>query len=564
MFKKLLISLLISVSILNTGALAFDDIPSNSPYFYGIEYLRRNGVFPNVKLFKPKLIINKAEFIKYLVKLNNPDFKKGKAVKLPYKDTKDNAWYAEYFHEAIQLGIISEEVKKIEPYKKLSIIEACELLFHSQSIPIPKKYKGGIPYKDVKKNKRSAALIMRALEFDIIQPQKADYVGIYRKINRAEAANMIYKMDLINLTAPKKVNESSYGPKLQKFINAWEIVNSTYVDKDKINQEELSDAAINGMVEALDDPYSAYLDKEKNSAFSDDLDGEIEGIGAHIAINKEEEIVIITPIKNSPAEKAGILAGDIILKAGEHDLKGLTLFEAVNYIKGPKGTPIELTIKRSSGTKKITVIRDVIIIHATEYEMIENETVVHMKLSQFSQNAHEEFKEIVEIIENNSEIKGLIIDLRDNPGGLLSSSISILGHLLETESAAINIQYNYFKYTQTTRGKGELNGFPIVVLINKGSASASEIVAGALKDYKLATIVGETSFGKGTVQEVNSLEGNSSLKITVAKWLTPLNHSIQGNGITPNIEVIQPAGSARDKQLERAIIEVKKLIRAKK
>lgn len=563
MIKKLLIAILISISVLNTGVLAFDDIKSDSPYFYAVEYLRRNDVYPNSKLFKPETLINKATFIKYLVKLNNPEFKIGKKVNLPYKDTNNNAWYAPYLNEAIQLGIISENKVKIEPYKKLSLIDACELLFHSQSIPIPKKYIGTVPYKDVARNKRSTALIMRSLEFDLFEPQKTDYVGIYKKINRADAVKMIYRMDLVNLTSPGQSSGSSYDPKLQKFISAWEIINSGYVNKDEINQTDLSDAAINAMVEELDDPYSAYLDEKKNSAFSDDLDGKIEGIGAHISENKDGGVIVIAPIKGSPAEKSGILAGDVIIKADEHDLKDLTLYEAVNFIKGPKGTPVELTIKRGSITKIITVIRDEIIIHATEYEMLENESILHMKMFQFSQNAHKEFKEIVEIIQNNKEIKGLIIDLRDNPGGLLDSSVNILGHLLKPESAVVSIKYNYFKYTQYAKGGGELNGFPIVALINKGSASASEIVAGALKDYGLATIVGETSFGKGTVQEVNYFNDNSSLKVTVAKWLTPLNHSIQDNGITPDVKVVQPTGSTKDVQLDRGIVELKKLIRAK-
>ena len=564
MIKRLIASLLIGIFLFTSFSFAYEDVPPTSPYFYAVEYLRQNKVVPDKKLFRPDLVINKAEFIKYLVKVNNPDFKPIKRVRLPFEDTNNNASYAPYIHEAIQLGILSDREKVLNPYRKLKLYEALELVFHSKSIPIPKTFVGDIPYKDLKRNKRLAPLIMRAMNFNLTSPERANYFGARRKVTRVQAAQMIYKMELYNLspTTPKKQEITSSDPQLQKIISAWQLINANYVERDKIDATKLSDAAIDAIVQKLDDPYSAYLDKEKNAAFSDDLGGKLEGIGAYIAMDEEGNIAIVSPIKDSPADKAGVKAGDIIKKINDLDTADLSLYEAVSHIKGPKGTMVQLTIERNKKIIEILVVRDVIVIPALEYELKENDSVMYIKLYHFNQNASKEFKEVTEIIQQNSKVKGVIIDLRNNPGGLLNSSIEILNHLLPSQSIAVNIKYNFFNFTQYTNGAGELSKYPMVVLINKGSASASEIVAGALQDYEIAKVIGETSFGKGTVQEVNFFTDSTSLKLTVAKWLTPNNKDIGKEGITPDIEIKDPdnGSGSDDIQLKRAIFEIKKLI----
>lgn len=563
--KKIFTTIILSIFILSSfgTVYAYDDVPSESEYFYAIEYLRRNDVFMNTKNFNPDIIISKAEYIKYLVLLNSPDFTTGSNVSLPYEDTQNNAWYAPYFAEAIRLGIISDRELKMEPYKKLTLINALQLIFHSQSIPIPKVYKGSIPYIDAERNSAYAPLIMRALSLGLIEPQKPDYVGMYRRVTRDEAAQIIYKMDLVSInpgsTSTSTSITQSFDLYLQKIVSSWELINSSYVDKDELNQSEMSDAAINAMVGILNDPYSAYLDPEENSAFSDDLDGEIEGIGVFIGINDDNMLAIMSPIADSPAEKAGIMPGDIILKVDGVDVSDKTLYESVNLIKGPRGTTVELTIKRGEDTRIIDVIRDVIKIGLLKYEVINNGKTMYVGISHFNQNAPNEFREVVEIIQNNSNITGLIIDVRDNPGGLLDSSLRILDFMLKPGAESVTIQYNYFKYSQYSTGNGELSDYPIVILINENSASASEILAGALQDFGIATIVGETSFGKGSVQEVNYFVDNSSLKLTVAKWLTPLKQDIEENGIIPDVKVIDIESTTKDEQLERAILEIGKL-----
>ena len=563
--KKFITAFLISIVIFTSQTFAgvhqYEDVPSWSEYFYAIDYLRRNDVFKDSKLFNPDVIISKAEFIKYLVLLNSPEFRSKSYSDLPFEDTMNNAWYASYFEEAIKLGILSDRDPKAEPYAKLTLINALQLLFHSQSIPIPRIHEGAIPYTDVERNERYAPLIMMALSFDLFIPQKSDYAGIYRRVTRAESARMIYRMDLasVSYTAPQS-SISSFDLQLQKIIGTWELIYSGYINREEVVKTELSDAAINAMVEVLDDPYSDYMDPSENAVFSDDLDGEIEGIGAYIAADDDGAITIIAPIQDSPAERAGIKPGDIIIKVDDKDITEMTLYEAVNLIKGPKGTTVKLTIKRNGLTKIIEVVRDVVKITSLEYEVIGNGKIMLIKIAQFNQNTPVEFQEVTEIIQNNPAIKGVIIDVRDNPGGLLDSVIRVLNFILLTDSEIVTIEYSYFNYTQYARGNGDLADYPMVVLINKSSASASEILAGALKDYDLAKIVGETSFGKGSVQEINYFIDSSSLKLTVAKWLTPLNHDIDKYGITPDIIVTDNSNTETDEQMDRALVELNKMM----
>lgn len=548
------------------GALAFEykDVPAGTTYFYPVDYLRRNDVFKNTPYFYPNTLITRAEFIKYLVLLNSPDFVPAGSADLPFDDTKNDSWYASYFKEAINLGILDDREKKVMPNSKLSLIDALTLLFHSQSIPIPNVYKGDIPYKDVLKNSQAAPLIMRALSLNIIQPQRNDFVGIYKRVNRAEAARLIYKMDLVTLgsaTSNGLPQVSNYSPELEKIIDAWKIIESGYINRDSIDKQALSDAALKSLAEKLDDPYSVYMNEAENSSFVDGLDGQVEGIGAVVGYNDKKETVIISPIKGSPAEAAGLMAKDIILEVDDVSVSGKTLAEVVGLIKGPKGSTVKIKVERGSGNRTYTIVRDIISIPSVTSELIEGGRIMHLNLSQFNVDADKQFETAVQTLQSDPNIKGLIIDLRANPGGLLDVAVSILGHFVKSQEDVVKINYVDFSQVLLSKGKAELAGFPIMVLIDGGSASASEIVAGALQDYKLATLVGETSFGKGTVQEVNYFSDSSSLKLTVARWLTPGGRSIQDGGIEPDITVVDDTQTDADEQLNTAIAELNKLIR---
>lgn len=568
MFKKFLTVTLtfFSFLLMTPVVMAFEykDVPQDSSYYYPVDYLRRNDVFKDTPYFNPDVIISKAEFVKYLVTLNSPSFRPTSYAELPFEDTRNNAWYASYFKEAIKLGILDERQPKAEPDKKLTVIDALKLLFHSQSIPIPNVYKGGIPYTDVERNTQAQALIMRALQLNLIVPQRADYVGIYQRVTRAQAARMIYQMDLVTLgsaTSNSLPQVSNYSNELEKIISVWQLIEGSYLRRGNLDKAQIADNVLKDLVSQLDDPYSTYMDEEENTNFIDGLDGEIEGIGAVIGYNDAKEITIVSPIKGSPADKVGLMPGDIIVEVDDTDTTGMTLEDAVFLIKGPKGTTVKLKIRRSSGTKIFTIERDLIEIPTVEYEQLDGGKIAHVSLSQFNFNAAEEFQQAVDKIKSNPSVKGLIFDLRGNPGGLLDAAVNILGHFVKAQDEVVSIHYADYTQVLLSRGDAELAGFPVVVLIDGGSASASEIVAGALQDYGLATIVGQKSFGKGTVQEVNYFIDNSSLKLTVAKWLTPDLQDIQDGGIYPDVMATDNASTEADEQLNAAIDQIHKLIR---
>ena len=277
-------------------------------------------------------------------------------------------------------------------------------------------------------------------------------------------------------------------------------------------------------------------------------------------MTKDKEIAIVSPIKDSPAQKAGIKPGDIIRKVDNFDTKDKTLYETVNKIKGKKGTKVKLTLERNGKTIVIDVIRGKITIKPLEYKIVGNGDIMHIKVITFNEGSAEGFRNVIQIIKKNPNIKGIILDFRNNPGGLLSVATEMLNYILPKGSVAVQIQYSYFNVFQKTVGEEKFKDYPMAVLVNKGSASASEIVAGALKDYGRAKIIGETTFGKGTVQEINYFQDKSSLKLTIAKWLTPKGNTIDGKGITPDIKITKGANGA-DTQLNRAVYEVNKYIK---
>ncbi len=575
--KRIIASLLIAVISFSPLGYAYDDVPTSNKYRNAVDYLQREGVFNGGRFFKPDILINKAEFIKYLVKLNSEEFQPSSTADLPFSDTRNNAWYASYLKEAIELGILDASDDKAYPYKKLTIAEALELLFKSRGVAIPDSYEGNVPYKDVANSDRWAPLIMKAVEIDVVTPDKAKTFGLYKRLSRGRAAHIIWRMDLAKIPENQKkspnVKDSgdaqevvinlgstinNYDNGIQKVIDVWSIINNNYLDRASFDKEAASEAAIRAILEELDDQYSTYLNREENAAFSDDLDGTVEGIGAFVGLEENEQITIISPIQDSPAQKAGLKAGDIINKVNGRSTIGMSLEEAVSYIKGPRGTKVKLEIKRGGKTFTVDVTRDVVNIESVAYETIEGGSIMHLKLLQFGTKSASEFEKAIDQVNEDPKIKGVILDMRDNPGGLLNAAVRILGFMLPKGSDAVNIQYNFFNQKQNTRGNNQLANTPMVVLVNKGSASAAEIVAGAIQDNDRAVLIGDVTFGKGTVQEVNYFRDNSSLKLTVAKWLTPGGQDIQGNGVTPDILVSNPEDGSTDLQLKKAISEIKK------
>jgi len=344
--------------------------------------------------------------------------------------------------------------------------------------------------------------------------------------------------------------------KIDLFSEVLEKIQKEYVEE--IDQAEAMDAAIDGVLRSLD-PYSAYMNPEVFEESQTETSGKFGGLG--IEVSMEAGVVkVITPIDDTPAAKAGVKAGDYIVRINGEQVQGKTLMEAVNLMRGPVGTPIEITVRRK-GLKKakiINIIREVIEIKSVVAKLVDNE-VGYLRLRAFNENSSDQLKKEISKIEKNKKLNGYILDLRNNPGGLLTQAIKISdffledGEIVSTKGRKVRENRKFFAK------KGDrINGKPLIILINNGSASASEIVAGALQDQKRAVLLGETTYGKGSVQSIIPLQNRGAIRLTVSKYYLPSGKSISEVGVVPDIRVEEEGeefsiNTSTDNQLNYAI-----------
>jgi len=346
----------------------------------------------------------------------------------------------------------------------------------------------------------------------------------------------------------------NYDKLHNKFNEIISILNNKYIDTSEIDYEKMLDGAISGIVKSLDDPYTLYFDEELTKAFEESISGTFSGIGAEVGI-KDNLITIVSPLPNTPAKKAGILPGDVIMEIDGEETYNMSLDHAVSKIRGERGTDINLTIYRDGEEIEIIITRDIINIESVTFEKDGNIGIIN--LISFNDKTIDSFTKIAKNIKNDPEIDNIILDLRGNPGGYLQTSIDVASFWIENGIIVTEKGKEGSKSIHTAFGNPMLKDYPTIVLINQGSASASEIVAGALKDHKKAILVGNTTFGKGSVQEYTYLDDNiTSLKITVAKWFTPSDINIDEEGISPDFEVdytLEDFNSDIDPQFNKAI-----------
>ena len=316
---------------------------------------------------------------------------------------------------------------------------------------------------------------------------------------------------------------------------AWNIIFQDYVDKDRLDANLLSQAAIKGMIEALDDPYTSYLDAENYQLTLSNLQGKFEGIGAYIAI-KDEQLIIIAPIADSPADKVGIIAGDIIVEIDDKPASGMSLAEAVLCIRGKKGTSVRLLILHHGEIKpcEMEIVRAEIEVPSVRFEM--RGDIAYINIANFSEDTDKELSPVLKDITQEAAT-GIILDLRSNPGGLLQIVVDVASHFLEA-GVVVNVVDNQGEATPLpVKPNGVTTDLPLVVLVDSYSASGSEVLAGALQDHACATIAGATTYGKGSVNTLHQLKNGSGLYITTARWLTPNGRLIEGKGIDPDYEL---------------------------
>lgn len=334
--------------------------------------------------------------------------------------------------------------------------------------------------------------------------------------------------------------DSSNPESLEKVEQAYSLIFNSYVEK--VEEKKLVEGAIQGMLSTLKDPYSVYMDKETAKQFNDTLESSFEGIGAEVS-SVEGKIVIVSPFKDSPAEKAGLKPNDQIVKVDGESVEGLDLYEATLKIRGKKGTAVVLEIERK-GLKeplKVKVVRDEIpqiTVHA-DLKKVNGEKVGYLEITSFSEDTSKEFNKELKALEKQG-MDALLIDVRGNPGGLLSSVEEILRELISKEKPLYQIEERSGEKTRYFSNQEKVKDYPIGVLTDKGSASASEILAGALKEAGGYPVIGEKTFGKGTVQQAVPMGDGSNIKLTLFKWLTPDGNWIHKKGIEPTVEVSQP------------------------
>ena len=323
--------------------------------------------------------------------------------------------------------------------------------------------------------------------------------------------------------------------KIDLFSEVLDKINKEYVDE--VNQSKAMDAAINGVLQSLD-PYSAYMSPEMYDNMQTETSGEFGGLG--IEVGMEAGVgKVISPIDNTPASRAGVKAGDYIVKINETQVQGKSLTEAVELMRGPVGTDIEITVRRVGKKKAIifNITREIIEIESVKSKILDDK-IGYLRLTSFNENSSEQIKNKIKEIKKDKKIKGYILDLRNNPGGLLSQAIRIsdffldYGEIVSTKSRKSSENRKWFSK------KGDLiDGKTLIVLINYGSASASEIVAGALKEHKRAILIGENSYGKGSVQSIIPLKNKGAIRLTISKYYLPSGESISEVGVTPDIEI---------------------------
>ena len=356
----------------------------------------------------------------------------------------------------------------------------------------------------------------------------------------------------------EKVNSAEIDiyKKIDLFGEVLEKINKEYVDE--INQSESMDSAINGLLQSLD-PYSSYMSPEIFEEMQTETSGEFGGLG--IEVSMEAGVVkVITPIDDTPASKAGLKAGDYIVKINDIQVQGKSLSEAVDLMRGPVGSGIELTVRRRGAKKALTfnVIREIIEVQSVKSELLEN-NIGYLRLTSFNDNSSQQIKKQIKKLKKNKNLNSYILDLRNNPGGLLSQAIKISDFFLENGEIVSTKSRKKSENRKWFAKKGDiLDGKTLLVLINYGSASASEIVAGALKDHKRAILVGENSYGKGSVQSIIPLKNKGAIRLTVAKYYLPSGKSISEVGVRPDIEINEEGDNFRiktdtDNQLNYAI-----------
>lgn len=584
MKKSIILGLFVTLLIPNTALASFADVDSNTPYQNAIEWLQGENIIPSDKTkFYPDKSITKGELYELAWRAAGYIPESGVKLESSFTDLNGASRFAPYAKKAIDTNIIKGGGKFL-PGSRMARADALKTIFDIMGIGITRVYtKDDLPFKDVRANSKYASIAKTAIEFGIMENQ--ENFQPKQKVTRGEVADYIYRISTLTpvqtqtiriIQVPPETSSSDSFSSNEKFkilLDVWDKIHEKYVGKEPIDDKKLLYGAINGMVNKLGDKYTVFQEPVNAKSFAEALSGEFDGIGVSIDII-DNKIKIVSPLQGTPASKAGLKAHDIILEINKKSTNGISLSEASNMIKGPTGSTVTLLIERDSKKITLNITREHIRLDAVVGEMKGN--IGYIIVRNFTESSGIDFnQQVKKLLAKNA--KSFVIDLRDNPGGYLDASLQMLDALVAPGTRLASIKFSKRENAEefynessgkTSRvqlnpnepevifystGSGELANYPIKVLINGGSASASEIMAASLKENGRATLIGEKSFGKGTVQEITDYVDGSLYKQTIGKWQTPQEHNLTENPITPDIIMKNNDKTEADEVLEYAL-----------
>jgi len=571
--------LLISQNL--TSFAFYSDVPETHTFYESIKAMDDLGLLPKEETFNPDELLTAPELFKIL--LTYKQIAPNEDTNIPFIDLENTSPYAPFIQKSIDLGLIQPFGSKPEIYPTRPLAKHSILTTLFTSLGIGTDYffdRENFPFKDLDPNSEIAPLAQKASEIGIFEDDTKMFL-MAKRITKGEFVNYLYlinenfgeiskgsiKIQIIpidtdsnrstnsnNKTYSDIENQLLDNEKFSTLLDVWGSLKTEYLQKKDLKDTDLIYGAIEGLVKEANDPYTIFEKPNTASNFLDNLSSEYEGIGVTIEVI-DGSLTIVSPFKDSPAEKAGLKAKDVIIKVNDTDISGMPTDDVINMIKGKKGTKVEITVLRGAEELDFSITRANISYKTVtlEYATKGSKKIAKMSVLNFGQGTYKEFLTIAkEIVEQKAD--GIILDLRNNPGGYMDTAIDIISLFTDEEKTAVKlVDADNLVFDEETSGNGLLKDIKTVVLVNNGSASASEIVAGALQDYGMATIIGDKTFGKGTVQELKQYSDDSLFKYTISKWLTPKGTWIDKIGITPDIQVTDLVENGQDPIITKAL-----------